>query len=1067
VGSEPDARTCPSCGEQVPQEFRFCGHCGIALGQGADREIRKTITVLFCDLKGSTTLGDSLDAETLRTVVSRYFERVRGVIEDHGGQIEKFIGDAVMAVFGLPQQREDDALRAVRCAAEMKRALVELNRDLARTWGITLTNRTGVNTGEIVVGDATRGERLVGDAINVAARFEQAAPPNEILLGPATSRLVRDAVEVEEIEPLELNGKAEPVAAHRLESSLGAAALAEERAPLVGRDAELERLDAVIDASADERACKVVTVLGEPGVGKSRLLEELERRSAHRAHMVEGRCLSYGRGITFWPLIEIVSQAAAISDEDPPDLARSKLGALVGDPLVASGVAAAIGLGDAQVPVEEIFWGIRRLFEAMAAERPLVVVFQDLHWAEPTLLELIEHLSESASGPIVVVCPARPELDAMRPEFEEKTDAERIELGALSAADVQQLVDELLGGEISDEVRARVAEAAGGNPLFVEQFVSMMVDERLLRLEDGRWMPTESLDEITVPLTLAALLGARLDQLQPHELSVLEPASVIGMVFPKQALEELVDGEVVSQVDLRISSLAVKQLIREELRHAIAGESYRFGHVQIREAAYRRLLRRDRATLHERFVDWGERLSRERDRETEFEEIIGYHLEQAYIYYSELGPLDRHGRELGARAAERLAASGRRALARGDMPAAASLLQRAAAVLPARDQARLDLLPELAETLVDVGVFEHAQRYLDEALEAGIETDDAILRARARLMRLQLESQSGESQAWADQVLSEGGQAIPVFEEAEDHKNLAMAWRLIAWAHGTRCNYGEAAKAAGRAVHEARVAEDNRQRRRAASQFAVASLYGPMPVAEAIQHCEEIVAEAGGDRRTVGLVTSLLARLYAMRGDFDEARRLYAKARITLEEMGRSVIASSTSLDSCGVEMLAGDPAAAERELRRDFEALSAMGERYVLSTVAVELARAVGAQGRQEEALGLTRVAEELSAADDITSQALWRVVRGTILARQGESGEAIGLASAGLDLLRRTDASVVRDEGLVEVAEVMRVCGDPGAALELLREALGLLERKGNVAKAATVRSALETLDSSTASL
>ena len=224
-------------------------------------------------------------------------------------------------------------------------------------------------------------------------------------------------------------------------------------------------------------------MLGEPGVGKTRLLEELGRRSADRARMIEGRCLSYGRGITFWPLIEIVAQAAAISDQDSPELARSKLVTLAdGDELVASRVAGAIGLGDPELPVEEIFWGIRRLFETMAAERPLVIVFQDLHWAEPTLLELIEHLSELARGPIVIVCPARPELDAMRPDFEATTGALRIELGALSAGDVQKLVDELLGGEISDEVRARVAESAGGNPLFVEQFVSMMVDERLLRL---------------------------------------------------------------------------------------------------------------------------------------------------------------------------------------------------------------------------------------------------------------------------------------------------------------------------------------------------------------------------------------------------------------------------------------------------------------------------------------------------------------------------------------------------------------------------------------------------------
>ena len=325
-------------------------------------------------------------------------------------------------------------------------------------------------------------------------------------------------------------------------------------------------------------------------------------------------------------------------------------------------------------------------------------------------------------------------------------------------------------------------------------------------------------------------------------------------------------------------------------------------------------------------------------------------------------------------------------------------------------------------------------------------------------MRLQLESQSGESQAWADQVLREGDQAIPVFEEGQDHKNLAMAWRLIAWAHGTRCNYGEAAKAAGRAVDEARVAEDHRQRRRAASQFAVACLYGPMPVAEAIQHCEEIVAEAGGDRRTIGLVTSLMARLYAMRGEFDEARRLYAKARITLEEMGSSVDRELDLARLLRRRDACGQSAAAERELQRDFDTLNAMGERYVLSTVAAELARAIDAQGRHEEALGLTRVAEDLSAEDDITSQALWRVVRERFWHGAASPGRRSPSPRLGSQLLRRTDASVVRDEGLVEVADVMHLCGDPDGAAELLHEALGLLERKGNVAKAATVRSALE---------
>ena len=1057
--SEEGTLTCPSCSEGMPDEFRFCGYCGMALrASEGERASHRTITVLFCDLKGSTTLGESLDSESLREVIAQYFERVRGVIERNGGEIEKFIGDAVMAVFGFPRQREDDALRAVRCAAEMKQALADLNHDLARTRGITLTNRTGVNTGAIVAGDPTRGERLIGDAVNVAARLEQAAPPNDILIGPETYRLVRGSVQVEAIPPLDLKGKAEPVPAYRLEST-GAGTLGEEeQAPLVGRGAELEELRAALDASIAESKCKVVSVLGDAGVGKTRLVSEFGERLNEAARIVEGRCLSYGRGITFWPLIEIVGQAAQITESDSPEAAREKLHALAGgDALVTERVAAVIGLGDSQLPVEETFWGVRTLLEGMAAERPLVVVIQDLHWAEPTLLDLVEHLSQSAEAPILLLCPARPDLTSVHPDFEERAGAHRIALEPLSGSDVEALVDELLGGRLNDDVLTKIGEAAGGNPLFVEQFVSMMVDDGLLRLEQGRWTATRDLDEIAVPPTLQALLGARLDHLQPEELAVLEPASVMGVIFPKQGLEEMVDPETRSQIDLRISSLTIKELIHEETAHAIAGESYGFAHVQIKEATYRRLLRRDRAALHERFVDWGEKHSRERGRESEFEEIMAYHLEQAHRYLSELGPLDSHGRALGERAAERLITSGRRAIARDDISAAANLLQRAAAVLPSHHPDRLELLPTLAATLIDVGEFGAAQSYLDEAIEQAIEADDDRLMARSRLIRLHLESQSGESQDWAEQVVVEATAAISLFEVSADHESLAMAWRLLAWAHGTRCNYRDATEAAGRAVEEAGLAGDQRQSRRAASQYAVASLYGPMPVEDAVRSCEAILEEASGDRRTLGLVMSILARLRAMQGDFDGARTLYTNARLTLEEMGNSVVACSTALDSCGVEMLAGDPAAAERELRRDYEALSAMGERYLLSTLAGELARAVYAQDRYDEALEFTETARDLSADDDITSQALWRLIQGKVLARRGQTDEAMQLADEAIALLRQTDASVVRDEGLLDVAEVMRLSGDPVRAREHLAEALELFERKGNLAAADTARSAL----------
>jgi class 3 adenylate cyclase/tetratricopeptide (TPR) repeat protein len=1064
VVTEPHSSQCPSCGAELPQDFRFCGYCGVALGPAEPaRAVHRTITVLFCDLKGSTTLGESFDSESLREVTTRYFERIRGVIEAHGGEIEKFIGDAVMAVFGLPQQREDDALRAVRCAAEMKRALAELNRDFARIWGITLTNRTGVNTGEVVLGDATRGERLVGDAINVAARLEQAASANEILIGPRTHGLVRGLVHVEELEPLTLKGKAEPVPAFRLESPTASAVVAEgAQTPLVGREAELGALERALAESIAKGGCKVVTVLGEPGVGKSRLVEEFGKRAGESARLVEGRCLSYGRGITFWPIVEIVNQAADVGDEDSPETVLAKLVELTGDALVAQRVAAATGYGEGELAVEEVFWGIRKLIEAIARDRPLVVVVQDLHWAEPTLLDLVEHLHENVAAPVLLVAPARPELDAIRPELEANTDAIRIELHPLSGDTAETLVDALLGEGIGVDVRRRIADAADGNPLFVEQLVSMLVDEGFLRLEDGTWSATRDLGEMNVPPSLQALLGARLDQLQPRERAVLEPASVIGTVFPRQALEALVAEELRPELDLRLSSLSVKHLIREELAHTLAGESYRFGHVHIRQAAYDRLLKRERAVLHERFVDWGERLNRERGREAGFEELLAYHLEQAHLHLKDLGPLDAHGRELGARAAAHLIATGRRALGRGDMPAAATLLQRAAVILPRYDAARLELLPELAEALADVGEFESAHGFLDEAVEGASAGGDEKVGARARLMRLHVESQAGESQDWAGQVQAEVERAIPIFERDDDHSDLATAWRMLAWAHGTQCRYRDATRAAERAYEAAGRAGDHRQRRRAASQYAIAALYGPMPVEDAIVRCEEVLAESEGDGRTVGLVTSVLARLHAMRGEFDVARDLYVRARHKLEEMGRSVLASSTALDSCGVEMLAGEPHAAELELRRDFQALTDMGERYLLSTISGELARSVYAQGRYEEALELSYLAEKLSAADDISSQALWRRTRGMVLARRGESAPALALAREAVELLHQTDASDVRDEGLVDLAEVMHLSGDSEAAAGYLREALALFERKGNVAAQELARRRLAELPS-----
>ncbi|HEU4451363.1 MAG TPA: adenylate/guanylate cyclase domain-containing protein [Gaiellaceae bacterium] len=1052
---------CPSCGEENPKRFRLCGFCGAELAPGAPpQEVRKTVTIVFSDLKGSTSLGEKLDSESLRELMTRYFEGMRVVLERHGGTVEKFIGDAIMAVFGLPKVHEDDALRAVRAAAEMQRTLVELNEELERDWGASLATRTGVNTGEVVAGDPRAGQRLVlGDAVNVAARLEQAAGEMEILLGALTYRLVRDAVEVEAVEPLDLKGKSKPVPAYRLVTVKPERAREGAIVPLIGRESELALLARELGRAVDERSCRLVTLLGDPGVGKSSLVAEFSGAIAAEAEVLRGRCLAYGRGITFWPLAEAVRQAAGIVDADTPGTAREKLSTIVGgDAAIVERVASAFGLSEQQFLVDEVFWAVRMLLESLARRRPLVVVFDDIHWAEPTFLELIEHLVDTArDAPLLVLCPARPVLLELRPSWAQRPKEVRLVLTPLSEADVVLVLENLVGSsEIADDARRRIVDAAEGNPLFAEQLLSMMVDDGLLRYEDGRWVAVGDLSNLSVPPTIQALLAARLDQLEREERLVLEAASVVGQRFALDAVQELVPDLAAEEVATHVAALVRKQLLRPQDEAADGERGFRFHHILVRDAAYLGILKRARATLHERFVVWADRVNRLRDRESEYEEILGYHLEQAHRYLTELGPLDDHGRSLGTRAAERLSAPGRRAFARGDMPAAANLLRRAATLLPPQDRGRLELLPSLGEALGEIGEFAWAEVFLDEAVEGAGATGEPTLLAKAELVRLLVGSHSKDG--WSqDEVVRRADLSIPVFAGAGDDAGLAQAYRLLAWARGTACRYGDAAAAAQRAVEHARIAGDERQRTHAASQYAVAALYGPTPVLEAIERCGEIVEQVSDDRRSRGLVLGLLGCLEAMRGDFERARDLCSRGRATLQDLGRNVVAASTSQDSCTVEMLAGDPAAAERDLRRDFEALTEMGEAYLLSTIAGELARAVYDQGRTEEADELSRVAERYSAADDVTSQALWRSVRAKVLARRGDADAALPLAREAVALLRTTDALVRQADALVDQAEVLRLLDEGDAARACLEEAIELFERKGNVVAAGKARSAV----------
>jgi len=960
---------------------------------------RKTVTVVFCDIANYTPLGETLDPEVLRNVMEQYFYAVRRELERHGGTVEKFIGDAAMAVFGIPVVRDDDALRAVRAAIDMRTALGGLNRELEETHGVRLAIRTGINTGEVVAGDPSdRQSFATGTAVATAQRLEAAARSGEILLGDSTYRLVSNAVVVEPMDPLTLKGKAQPVAAWRLLAVVEGAPPFPRRldVPMVGRESQLAALEGELEAAMRERRCRLATIVGPAGIGKSRLGNELFSLTRARATTVVGRCLAYGDGITYWPLRGIVLSATGSLKRS--GIAEFLAGAEDAD-RVAERLASAVGTEEVAPGGEETFWAVRRFLEHLAHDGPVIVAIDELQWAEPTFLDLLEYLvGWTADAPILLVGLARPELLEERPTWT-TTSARLIVLGPLSSAESTQLVGALGGQALDAEERRRILESAEGNPLFVEQMLALAVEE------DSREQ---------IPPSIQALLAARLDRLSASERDVMERAAVIGREFTAGAVAWLAGEEPVSSTLL---ALVRRDLIEPERSLIPGDDGFRFRHILIRDAAYMGVSKESRGQLHERYGDWLERAAPDLD------EIVGYHLEQAFRYRQELGQADT---AVAVRAGERLGRAGRRAVARGDLPAAVTLLSRAAALLPDSHGERRELLLLLGTPLIRTGDFARAENVLNDALDAARAADDKRLELRTLIERELFRSFTREEES-VDDIVAVTDHAIPLLEELGDDLGLAKAWWLKSEVHVHACRWRARAENLERALEYARAAGERSEQSTLASQLAVALYCGPTPVDEAIERCESLLAELPEDRSLRASVTASIAGLRAMQGEFDEARRLQSVARALYEELGHRFRIATRSLIPAEIETLAGRSDEATAILQWAFGELEEMGASSVMSTVAAFLADALATEGAVADAIRFSEISEQHAAGLDVATQVMWRV------ARANATGE-IALAREAVALAAPTDYVDIRARALLAVGNT------EGAAREY--------ERKGNTA-------------------
>jgi len=978
-------------------------------------QFRRLVTVLFVDVVESMALADVLDPEALSRVLGSFFAAVSEAIVRHGGTVEKYAGDAVMSVFGIPAAHEDDALRTARAALDIRGAVAALNERLADARGVGLEVRIGMEAGEVVTTPDDMRQRLVtGEAVGVASKLEQAASAGEIVVGEVAARLIDHAARLEELGELSIKGKREPVRSFRLLELQDVAPAFERRldAKLVGRRRELAALRRSLKKALEENAARVALVVGAPGVGKSRLAAELTRR-ARDVTALWGRCLPYGDGITYWPLREVVEQATE-SDEGGSVLAALE--------------------ADAPPPAPEIALLFRRFCEALARERPLVVVFDDVQWAEPTFLELVEQLAERGEGPILVVFVARGELVDEHPElFAGRENVERIQLDELSPEDTDALLDALGGEVLETDERRRIVDTAEGNPLFLEQLLALGLEGGLARRE--------------LPLTVQALLAARLDRLGPGERAVLERGSIVLRSFTHDDVVALLEPEAAPTVEAHLRMLADRGFLRP------SEGSFRFRHVLVQDAVYRAAPKRLRAELHERFAD---RLDRTAHDLAELDEFVGYHLERAYQLRTELGEADRRTEQLAHDAGRRLGEAGIRAWKRVDVHATMRLLERATALLPADDPACLDYLCELGITVRTSGDATRAGELLDRTIKRAREAGDRRAELRARLEREFIRLLQ-EPRTTAEGLLAATKEGMSAFETVGDQRSLGRAWLLEGFVQGGHLGRHKAWEdAAERALAHYRNA--GWPTSTCLGQVAAALYYGPTPVPTGLARCEEFLRDDAVDRVGRAHVTVYIGGLVAQRGDFDEARQRIASSRAIYEELGQQASVATLCGDVLAdVELLAGDPIAAEEALQALCAELERSRNYHQLASRASDLADALNVNGNLDAAEEWTLVAEARAGDDDLDAQTCWRSVRAKVYACQGALDEAVRLAKEAAQLVAESDGLNRRARVETHVGEVFHLAGRIDDAAATFARAVELYDLKGNLVGAARARALL----------